>query len=121
MNHNETIAEDEDPPDLIMTVDEIVDEYAENQVQIKTLERSSDNTSKTDTMSEKDPRPKRKPTKSKVKSQKKARRFTEENCMYKCNICDMEFFSYNERRLHKNRVHVKTLPNAVKNSAVAKI
>ena len=121
MNHSETIAEDEDPPDLIMTVDEIVDEYAENQVQIKTLERSLENTSKTDTISEKDPKPKKRPIKSKVKSQKKVRRFTEENCMYKCNICDMEFFSYNERRLHKNRVHVKTLPNAVKNSVVAKI
>ena len=113
MNHSETIAEDEDPPDLIMTVDEIVDEYAENQVQIKTLERSLENTSKTDKVSEKDQKPKNlRPTKSNVKSQKKVRRFTEENCMYKCNICDMEFFSYNERRLHKKRVHVQTLPNA---------
>ena len=100
-----------------MTVDEIVDEYSENQVQIKTHERSLENTVKTDTLSEKDPRPKMRPTKSKVKSQKKARRFTEENCMYKCNICDMEFFSYNERRLHKKRVHVQTLPNAVKKTA----
>ena len=63
MNHSETIAEDEDPPDLIMTVDEIVDEYSENQVQIKTLERSVVNTSNTDTIGEKDPKPKKKPTK----------------------------------------------------------
>ena len=117
MNHNETIAEDEDPPDLIMTVDEIVDEYSENQVQIKTLERPLVNTSKTDPISEKNPKPKKRPTKSKVKSQKKVRRFTEENCMYKCNICDMEFFSYNERRLHKKRVHVQTLTNIGKKIA----
>ena len=117
MNHNETIAEDEDPPDLIMTVDEIVDEYSENQVQIKILDRSLENTSNTDAISEKDPRPKKKPTKSNVKSQKKVRRFTEENCMYKCNICDMEFFSYNERRLHKKRVHVQTLTNIGKKIA----